>query len=721
MEEHSNISGNFYVVATSGQADQRNRIIKHSDTMAVFDVYGDICQGDASPQGLYHQGTRFLSHYGLMIEGKRLLLLSSDITRDNHLITVDLTNPDLIFGPDMLHRGSLHIFRSKFIWEGKCFEKYRFRNYGLNPVSLVFQLIFDADFADIFEVRGLKRRQKGKYNPPRLSENMLEFSYIGLDGMLRRTRIDFSGQPEAVHSNGADYQVSLGVNEELEFHVTISCLGADDGPLPVSPYEEAYASASAFLEKSARGECFISTSNDQFNVLFERSNSDLRMLLTNEGDVMYPYAGIPWFCTPFGRDGLIVALQTLWIFPEIARDVLTYLAAHQSTFSNDIQDAEPGKILHEVRMGEMVNCGELPFHKYFGSADSTPMFVMLAGKYLRRTGDIAFIRSLWPNIENSLKWINHYGDMDKDGFVEYERRSEHGIDNQAWKDSSDSVYHEDGTLAEVPIAICEIQAYVYAAKKEAAFLAEKMNNPAMAAAMRQEAEEMRQRFEENFWDDSMGAYVIALDARKKPCRIYASNMGHTLFAEISSPERAQKIGKLLMGSAFFSGWGIRTVAGEQSRYNPMSYHNGSVWPHDNALIAEGFSKYGLNHYAAEILDATFQMSQYTELNRIPELFCGFGRRKNQGPTLYPVACSPQAWSAASVFLLLKACLGLHINAVQKNIRFSTPCLPESLKSVKVHNLEVGEASIDFLAIRHKKDVSIRVTRRSGNLRVSIET
>jgi glycogen debranching enzyme len=721
MESSTNPTGEFYVVATSGMADQRNRIIKSSDTVAVFDIHGDISSEEASSQGLYHQGTRFLSHYGLMIEEKRPLLLSSDITRDNHLVTVDLTNPDLLFKQSMLPRGTLHIFRSKFLWKGRCYEKYRFKNYGLHPVSFSFQLFFDADFADIFEVRGLKRRQKGKYNPPLVAENTLEFSYRGLDSVLRRTRIAFSGHPSTIHTNGADYQVSLGINGEIEYHVIVSCLGPDNDVLPAIPYEEAYISASQFLEKSSRGECTIFTSNDQFNVLFERSNSDLRMLLTDKDDVMYPYAGIPWFCTPFGRDGLIVAMETLWIFPEISRDVLAYLAKRQSMVMDDIQDAEPGKILHEVRMGEMVNCGELPFSKYFGSADSTPLFVMLAGKYFRRTGDMAFIKSLWPNIENALKWIDNFGDPDKDGFIEYDRRSEHGIDNQAWKDSSDSVFHEDGTLAASPIAMCEIQAYVYAAKKEAAFLAQCMDLPDMADRLYREAEEMRQRFEKIFWDDKMEAYILALDASKKACRIYASNMGHLLFAQISSQERADKIAKLLMGSRFFSGWGIRTIAGEQSRYNPMSYHNGSVWPHDNAMIAEGFSKYRLNRYAADILDAIFQMSRYTELNRIPELFCGFGRRKNQGPTLYPVACSPQAWSAASVFLLLKSCLGLHINAVEKSIRFTTPCLPESLESVEVRNLDINGAAIDFLAIRHENDVTVRVTKRTGNLRVSIES
>jgi glycogen debranching enzyme len=722
MKEHTaNVSGEFYVVTTSGMADQRHRIIKNSATVAIFDVHGDICRGDSSPQGLYWQGTRFLSHLVLSLEGKRLLLLSSDVTRDNHLVTVDLTNPDLISdSKPMVTRGTLHVFRSKFLWEGSCYEKFRFKNFGLHPISFHFQIEFEADFADIFEIRGLERHKRGKYEPVRISENMLEFPYLGLDGILRRTRIDFSVQPRSIYKKGADYQISLDVNEELEFEVVVSYLAEQSSRLSIGPYEKAYFKASELLKRNAQRESSIVTSNYQFNALLERAESDLQMLLTNENGMQYPYAGIPWFCTPFGRDGLITALETLWLIPEISRDVLAYLASKQSSSTNKNQDSEPGKILHELRMGEMTNCGELPFSQYYGSADATPLFVILAGKYFRRTGDMLFIKSIWPNIERALHWMDHFGDLEKDGFVEYQQRSEHGIENQAWKDSFDSVFHEDGTLAESPIAICEVQAYVYAAKKEAAFLAESMKNHKMAAALHQQAEDLQQKFEKTFWDEEIGCYVLALDAQKRPCRVKASNMGHCLFAQIASFDRARRTGNLLMDESFFSGWGIRTLAAGQPRYNPMSYHNGSVWPHDNALIAEGFSKYGFNQYAATILDAFFQMSQYTELNRFPELFCGFKRRKYQGPTLYPVACSPQAWAAASVFLLLKSCLGLQIDAPENKISFTSPCLPECLDTVRIRNLKVKGAVVDFLVRRHREDVTIRVIERSENIRLIIE-
>jgi glycogen debranching enzyme len=722
MEDPANVSGDFYVLTTSGMADDRYRIVKQSDTFAIFDIYGDICRRSCGPQGLYCQGTRFLSHYALTLEGKDLLLLSSDVTRDNHLIVVDLANPDLIFASGLsIPKGMLHIFRSKFLWDGSCYEKCRVKNYGLLPVSFKLGFTFNADFIDIFEVRGIKRHRRGKYRSPKIvSGRVLELSYEGLDDILRRTRIDFSRAPDLFETNRADYNISLGVDEKIELEVTVSCVSGETDSRPKTSYVRAYSESSENLRIAGRRESSIFTSNEYFNTLIERATSDLRMLLTDEEGILYPYAGIPWFSTPFGRDGLITALETLWFNPDIGRDVLAFLSERQSDSFSDIQDAEPGKILHEIRTGEMTNCGDLPFSRYYGSVDSTPLFVLLAGKYFRRTGDRPFIMKLWPHVERALTWMNQFGDLDGDGFVEYRRRSEHGIQNQGWKDSHDSIFHQDGVLAEAPIAACEIQGYVYAAKKEAAFMAESLGNNETAKKLNAEAEQLQKRFEASFWDDEMGGYVLALDAQKKACRVKGSNMGHCLYAGIASLARAGRTVELLMGSDFFSGWGIRTLAKGQRRYNPMSYHNGSIWPHDNALIAEGFSHYGFNRYAAAIMDALFQMSKYTELNRFPELFCGFDKREDQGPTLYPVACSPQAWSAATPFLLLKSCLGLRIDAAAKRISLNTPYLPASLETVRIQNLEVGGTKVDFMVRRHKNDVSLQVFERTEDIRFFIE-
>ena len=721
-EDIINISGEHYVLATTALAAEQNRIVKHSNTFAVFDTHGDIHSLIFGNQGLFHNGTRYLSGYQFFIEGRRPLLLSSDITRDNHLIAVDLTNPDLIVSVEkQIPRGSLHVFRSKFLWEGRCYEKYRIRNFYLDPLEFTIYLAIASDFSDIFEVRGMRRQARGERRQFLIREYLMEIPYVGLDGILRRTRIEFSRKPEAIEPGRAVFSLYLKRQEEVEFEVVVSCIeGGTAEHEQAASFAHAYH-ASARLFRSARGrESSILTSNDEFNTLITRAVSDLRMLLSEvDGGILYPDAGIPWFSTPFGRDGLITAWETLWFNPDISRGVLQYLADNQAQETINRQDAEPGKILHEVRMGEMTNTGELPFSKYYGSADSTPLFVMLAGGYLRRTGDRDFLEMLWPRIRQALVWMDTYGDADGDGFVEYARKSPHGLNNQVWKDSSDSIFHADGSLAEPPVAACEVQGYIYAAKKQAAFIARQLGLNKIAGDLLAQAVELQKRFELSFWDDELPGYVLALDREKRPCRVRASNMGHCLFAGIASPDRAKIVTETLMDDSFFSGWGVRTLAVGQPRYNPMSYHNGSIWPHDNAIIADGMARYGWKEEAGRILEAMFHMSRFTELGRLPELFCGFERRQDQGPTLYPVACSPQAWAAASIFSLLRSCLGLTIRASSREIHFSRPYLPEFLESVHIRNLAVGEGTIGFSAIRHHNDVSIQVLERTGGISVSL--
>lgn len=712
------IRDEFYILATSSLADDRTRVLKQGETFAVFDRYGDIQATGLGEQGLYHEGTRFLSRLEVRLDDQRPLLLSSTVREDNALLTVDLTNPDIsLDGRIALLRDTLHLFRSKLLWQGCCYERFRLHNYAHHPVEISITVRLAADFADIFEVRGVKRAQRGTLLPAEVEDSRLVLGYRGLDGVVRRTRVQFSPEPTSLADSEVAWKIRMGPHSEATVFLTVSCEAEPPGPA-IETYDQAAAMAAKDLRQATSRTSSIYTSNEQFNDLVNRSLADVHMMVTYTDKGPFPYAGIPWFSTPFGRDALITALELLWLDPDIARGVLAFLASTQAKEALPESDAEPGKIVHEIRRGEMATLGEIPFGRYYGSVDATPLFVFLAGAYYDRTGEMPFIEELWPSIEMALEWIDRWGDMDGDGFVEYSRRSAHGLIHQGWKDSDDAVFHADGTLAEGAIAPCEVQAYVYAAKTAAAALADRLGKAELAERLRHEARTLQERFEEAFWCEDLGTYALALDGDKRPCRVKSSNAGQCLFSGIVAPERARRVAETLLHHDSFSGWGVRTVAASEARYNPMSYHNGSVWPHDNALIAFGLARYGLTDPLFRIVTGLFDSSLFTDLHRLPELFCGFPRRPGEGPTPYPVACAPQSWAASSVFLLLQACLGLSFNAAEQEIRFSHPVLPPFLQTVEIKQLRMNEASLDLVLRRHDHDVGIEVLRKEGEARIT---
>jgi glycogen debranching enzyme len=707
----------FYIPMT-GPAARPRRSLKHDDTFIVLDSHGDIGASAGGPDGLFNADTRYVARLELVLDEVQPLLLGSNLRDDNSSLTVDLTNPDVYRnGRIVLQKDMLHIVRTIFLWRGTAYQRIGVQNHGDRTASFDLTLLFDNDFADLFEVRGERRPRRGVGTSRLLGPTDVMFEYNGLDGKSRSTALHFDPRPTRIAVNAATYHLDLAPQQSSSLFVAASC------NKPASnksvPFFRGLLAHRREMRQSNAGATSIETSNNIFNEVLCQSMADLNMLMTDTPQGRYPYAGIPWYSTTFGRDGIITALQMLWLDPRVARGVLKRLAFYQAKTVDPLADAEPGKILHEMRGGEMAALREVPFAHYYGSVDSTPLFVLLAGLYVERTGDDETLKELWPSIEAALRWIDGAGDPDRDGFVEYQRASEQGLANQGWKDSYDAIFHADGRLAEGYIALAEVQGYVFAGKQLAARCALRLGFLDKARQLETEARVLAERFEAAFWCDELGTYALALDGAKQPCRVRTSNAGQLLFTGIVRADRAQMVAADLMRPHFFTGWGIRTVARGEARYNPMSYHDGSIWPHDNALIALGLARYGVKHAVDNVFEALFHAATYMDLRRLPELFCGFRREKGRGPTLYPVACAPQAWASATPFTLLEAALGLEFDARRGEIRLRNPHLPAFLNEVILRELQLGPSSVDLRVRRHGDDVSLEVLRTRGQIQVSL--
>lgn len=708
----------FYIPATA-PASRPRRALKYGDSFGVIDSHGDIGASSGGQDGIFLADTRYLSRFELLLNGRQPLLLGSSLRDDNSVLTVDLTNPDIfLHGQLALPKDTLHIVRTVFLWRDCAYQRLSFQNHGDARVKFGVSLTFESDFADVFEIRGLHRDRRGRSEVrcrPKLGR--VEISYKGLDEKTRRSSFMFDPPPANLRENIATYIFDLRPGERRSLCVSLDCDG--DARCRPKTISRCLIAAAHELRAVTQQAATVVTSSEIVNRVFCRSMADLHMLITKTEQGPYPYAGIPWYSTTFGRDGIITAIEMLWFDPTIAKGVLKRLAAFQATQNDPLRDAQPGKILHEMRAGEMAALGEIPFGRYYGSVDSTPLFALLLGLYVERTGDTATLQELWPNLKAAMAWIETYGDADGDGFVEYYRATERGLSNQGWKDSHDAIFHSDGRLAEGPIALAEVQGYVYMAKLHAARCARRLGDDVWAGTLEAEAVRLQEQFDSTFWNDNIGTYALALDGLKEPCLVRTSNAGQVLFSGIAKPQRARIVAKGLMEPRFFSGWGIRTVARDESRYNPMSYHNGSIWPHDNALIALGLRRYGLLEATDRIFTGMLEAAAYMEFQRLPELFCGFPRRRNRGPTLYPVACSPQAWSAATPFALVQAALGLEFDPYAKEIRLRNPYLPGSIEDCTIRGLRLGDGIVNLALHGRKDDISMRVLEAHGDLRVSV--
>lgn len=719
MSNYIKIKNQFYILASSSLADDRTMVLKHGDSFGVFDRYGDIHPIGQGAQGLYYEGTRFLSKMELLIDGQRPLILSSGLKEENELLTADLSNPDTVKeGAMIIEKGTLHIHRTKFMWNNVMYESIRLCNFGIEPLSFELCMSFDADYKDIFEIRGIEREKTGKKVKPKANGSEIVMEYAGLDKTKRRTRVKFDPEPTSIANNTAQFNITMHP-KACDFISTAVAFELEDDRTEILDYDDAYFHLLKYLNNLKDNSCHIVTSSEQFNEWLYRSKSDMTTMISETENGLYPYAGVPWYSTPFGRDGIITAWECLWLDSDLTKGVLKYLAKTQATEMNAFQDAEPGKIFHEKRGGEMAELGEIPFKMYYGTIDATPLFIGLAGAYFERTGDLSTIKEIWPNILAALDWIDNYGDLDGDGFVEYAKKSDKGLINQGWKDSHDSVFHDDGTLAQGPIALCEVQAYVYDAKIRAAELAKELGYFDKSNDLYTQAEELKEKFIKAFWSESKKTFVIALDGKKRPVEISSSNAGHCLFSGIAPKDHASKIAKTLLDDKMFSGWGVRTVAIDEARYNPMSYHNGSIWPHDNAMIAYGLSLYGYKEEVHKILEALFDVTTFVDAQRLPELFCGFEKRKNEGPTAYPVACSPQAWAVGSVYMLLQASLGIRIVGKENAVYFYNPTLPDFLDEITITNLKINQSTLVLQIRKTINEITVNVLHREGDATVEI--
>jgi glycogen debranching enzyme len=687
--------------------------LKDGDTFLLLDALGDV-QG--SDDGFFWSDTRVLSRLELEVAGRRPSLLGAAISQDNTVFTSHLTNRPLpALGERAIPKGVIHIERTCFLCAGRLYARLRFTNFSGLDARLPVSLAYAADFADIFEVQGHARPHRGEYLEPELHERAVRLSYRGLDARVRACEISFSQRPLEISRAEARFSFELqrSAHAELLFEVST-------GEAAI-PSHERFAEALEQLTRGVRERTHVGASITSagrlFNAWVERSRSDLALLTTTLSTGPYPYAGIPWFATQFGRDAIITCLQTLWLQPELAAGVLRFLAMTQAHEESAFRDSEPGKILHEMRRGEMAILHEVPFRQYYGGVDTTPLFVMLAAAYQERTGDATLVDEIWPNLLAATAWIERRLERSGSGFLDYARAADSGLVNQGWKDSHDSIFHADGSLPAGPVAVVEVQGYACAALLSMARLGAQRAEPARCTAWRERALRLRQAIEERFWVEELGFYALAIDGPDRPCRVRASNAGHLLYCGVPTPARAARVAEQLLAQDFSSGWGIRTLAVHESRYNPMSYHNGAIWPHDTALCAAGIARFLGPTPAVRILSEIFEAASEFSM-RLPELFCGFARVAGQGPTPYPVACLPQAWAAGSVFMLLQACLGLRIDGRRREVHVQNPLLPIGIESLQIRELRVGDSAIDleFQRVGHEV-VVVPAKHKLGGVRV----
>ncbi|CAG9000364.1 MAG: hypothetical protein CENE_02359 [Candidatus Celerinatantimonas neptuna] len=665
-------------------------VLKDHDAFLVTNRMGDLCGNN---DGLFINDTRMLSVFELFCCKSKPKLLSSAVDRDNIFLTSHMTNQswNIPQSQQEIPQGSIYLERRHLLWDNRLLIQITIDNFSRKDLTIPFEIRFDADFKDLFEIRGEKRPQRGTHLESKVDKQSVTLNYQGLDHVHRTTSVSFSKLPQKITEKQAQFELSIPSRENWK----LLCEVSQERHIANDVYfqlmsESARQSMKLKIQRGSQ----ISCSGRLFQAWLDKAKADLSLLTSELPTGFYPYAGIPWFSTPFGRDAIITALQTIWIDPALSRGVLNYLAVHQAQETSDFYDSQPGKILHETRRGEMVATKELPFSRYYGGVDTTPLFIMLAGAYYRRTADQEFIRSIWKQLKAAGKWIKQQIQKNQLGLLCYQQGEKTGLTNQGWKDSHDSVSHADGQLAQAPIALVEVQGYCYQAFADLAELETIAGEANQAQNWKVLSEQMRQNVESRFWLDQRKFYATAIDGQGQPCQIDSSNVGHLLYVGLPSAERARDVIDKLMSPEMHSGWGIRTLSSTAARFNPMSYHNGSIWPHDVALCCAGMSHYGEQEGVRKLVQEMFEAALFFEM-RLPELFCGFTRCIDEAPVSYPVACQPQSWASGAAFMMLQACLGIEIDGLNHRLNIDQPMLPDSINELTIKQLQVADSYVEL--------------------------
>jgi glycogen debranching enzyme len=684
----------------------------------VTERHGDVTPPGARELGLFCKDTRHLSHLELRIADVELVHLSAETSHDAFnqidLMVSGIEEGGVLDDP----QNFLHVRRRQLL-DGGLVDEIALTNFLNRPVTLELALRFDADFADIFEVRGARRPRRGTSAAPELTPTSVTHFYDGLDGIRYSTEFAFSPTPSRLEAREAHFEIDLvaGGTREIEVSVT------PRRGVPRAHAERTFEQRIGFqLEQTRRfreNSTRLRSDNIMLERVFDQAIADLAAMRIEVGSTSIVAGGIPWFYCPFGRDALLASYEALLMNPDLAAQSLRTLASFQGTRDNDVNEEEPGKIFHELRFGEMANTGEIPHSPYYGSVDVTPLFVIVLDATHRVTADRALVRELRDSLVAALGWIDRQSENGTQ-LVRYHRRSARGLDNQGWKDSRAGVSYPDGRHAEPPIALCEVQGYCVDAYTRGAHLLHVLGEEQLAERYAARAETLRELTNDRMWLADLGRYAFAIDGRDHALPTVVSNVGHLLWSRIAPPERARETADLLLSPASFSGFGVRTLATGQPVYNPLSYHNGTVWPHDNAIVAKGFSNYRYTRLAARVFDGLLEAMRYFRDRRLPELFCGMPQTSGN-LVRYPVACSPQAWASAAPFLLLQAVLGLHLDAPRRRLHIRNACLPASMSWVELEGLRIGRSRVSMRLRRDGQRVHVeRLDVTGPTIRTEVE-